>query len=151
MKNWLDADHAQALLARLEKLAASNKPRWGTFSAHQAICHLAEPVRIALGEKQAAQLASPLARPGLAQFVTWIAPWPKSAPTVPEFLPGKGMTSPTEFERDLQTLVSLLHRFSVWPANHNYAPSPVFGRLSNRAWGRLMWRHMDHHLRQFGA
>jgi hypothetical protein len=36
---------------------------------------------------------------------------------------------------------------SVW----NAAPEhPAFGRLSGRAWGALVYRHMDHHLRQFG-
>jgi len=27
----------------------------------------------------------------------------------------------------------------------------VFGRLSAKQWGVLMYRHVDHHLRQFGV
>ena len=28
---------------------------------------------------------------------------------------------------------------------------PAFGRLARRAWGVLAYRHLDHHLRQFGV
>ncbi len=56
----------------------------------------------------------------------------------------------TEFEPDKQALLAVLGRFSETPRRAVLAPSPVFGPLSRRGWGRLMWRHVDHHLRQFG-
>lgn len=71
-------------------------------------------------------------------------------PTTPEFLPGTGMTKSTEFQQDKQTLVDTLQRLSDVSPQRVLAPSPVFGQLSRRGWGRLMWRHLDHHLRQFG-
>jgi len=27
----------------------------------------------------------------------------------------------------------------------------LLGRLKGEEWGRMMWKHLDHHLRQFGA
>ncbi|MDZ4803510.1 MAG: DUF1569 domain-containing protein [Candidatus Eisenbacteria bacterium] len=30
-------------------------------------------------------------------------------------------------------------------------PNPIFGNLSVDEWGKLSWKHLDHHLRQFGA
>jgi hypothetical protein len=27
----------------------------------------------------------------------------------------------------------------------------VFGRISGRSWGALQYKHLDHHLRQFGV
>ena len=88
--------------------------------------------------------------PGIAHFVVWLMPWPKRAPTAPAFLPDGGMTKSTDFQQDKQTLVDALRRLSDVSTQRVLAPSPVFGQLSRRAWGRLMWRHVDHHLRQFG-
>ena len=151
MKNWFNPPDATAAVDRLERLSPSAKAQWGRFTAHDALCHLADPLRVALGEKDAKRLASPVGLPVIAQLVVWVLPWPKGAPTAPEYLPGKGMTNPTEFDRDKQTLLGLLQRFSEYPADQDFPPNPVFGRLTRQGWGRLMWRHVDHHLRQFGA
>jgi len=31
------------------------------------------------------------------------------------------------------------------------SPRCFFGKLSGKEWGELMYKHIDHHLRQFGA
>jgi Protein of unknown function (DUF1569) len=95
-------------------------------------------------------MRGPLALPGIAHAVVWIMPWPKGAPTTPRFLPGTGMTPSSAFEADKQALLAVLRRFGETSPDRAFAPNPVFGRLSRRGWGRLMWRHLDHHLRQFG-
>jgi hypothetical protein len=28
---------------------------------------------------------------------------------------------------------------------------PMFGKMTADQWGRSMWKHLDHHLRQFGV
>ena len=150
LANWFDAHDSADLLRRLDGLTLSARPRWGTFSPADRVCHLTDPVRVALGEKQAKPLGGLLSTPGMAHFVVWLMPWPKGAATTPEFLPGTGMTKSTEFQQDKQTLVDALRRLSDVSPQHVLAPSPVFGQLSRRGWGRLMWRHVDHHLRQFG-
>jgi hypothetical protein len=150
MKNWLNPSDAAELLLRLDGLNAAARPRWGRFTAGELLCHLADPVRLALGDKQAKRVPGPLGLPGVAQAVVWILPWPKGAPTATEFLPGGGMTHTTTFEEDKQALLAVLRRFGETPSARAFAPHPVFGRLSRRGWGRLMWRHVDHHLRQFG-
>ncbi len=61
------------------------------------------------------------------------------------------MPPPAEFERDKQALLLTIHRFANYPENKSFQASPVFGPLSRHTWGRLMWRHLDHHLRQFGV
>src|SRR5262245_47333563 len=125
--NWFNADDAAALRRRLEGLKSDGKPLWGSFSAAAVVCHLADPVRVALGEKPAKQLRGPLGLPGISHAVVWVMPWPKGAPTAPEFLPGNGMTRPTEFEHDKRVLLDVLRRLSDVPAGAKLSPSPVFG------------------------
>lgn len=151
MKNWLNPNDRAALIGRLNTLTPNHTGKWGTLTAPQVLCHLAEPIRVALGDRKIDRIKSPFGAPGLATLVVWVLPWPKSAPTSPAFEPGKGMTAPTEFQKDKETLLALLQRIVDVSSDGELSPSPVFGNLSKRAWGRLIWRHIDHHLRQFGV
>ena len=56
-----------------------------------------------------------------------------------------------DFEADRRTLLGLIQRFTDYPTTADFAANPVFGPLSRRGWGRQAWRHIDHHLRQFGV
>jgi hypothetical protein len=150
MKTWFDPRDRAAILQRVERLTADRVPRWGRMNAQEAICHLADLVRVALNEKRCEPLGLPLSWPVISTFIVWIMPWPKGVDTAPELRPGLGMTSPTEFDRDRRELVALLQRFSDHPVDRAFGPSPAFGPMGRASWGRFMWRHLDHHLRQFG-
>ncbi len=89
-------------------------------------------------------------------IVKWIAlyvplTWPPGIPTSPEINQDLEGTCPADFAADVAQLEALLelitaHRRSVeWPRH------PIFGRMSEAAWLRWGYLHMDHHLRQFGA
>jgi hypothetical protein len=54
-----------------------------------------------------------------------------------------------EFESDRRELESLIEQFAQRTAA-SLQPHPIFGRLTDSEWQRWGYRHMDHHLRQFG-
>ena len=154
MKNLLDGACRQSLLDRLERLSPDAAARWGRMNVGQMVCHLADPMRIALGEMKAADRSSLLRRTVLRWMVLAGVPAPKGkVKTFPEIDQGAGGgTAPTEFASDVQALRDAIDRFVARAAaGGTFAPSPAFGRLSPRAYGRLMAIHLDHHLRQFGA
>lgn len=148
MKNLLNIHNRESLIARIQLLSPEAPRRWGTMSAIQVVPHLTDPLRVAIGDRKAEPANGLFCKPLVSTFIVWWMPWPKGAPTADKFIQGKKGTPPAEFERDKQALLLAIHRF----ANHSepFQPSPVFGPLSRRAWGRLMYRHIDHHLRQFG-
>jgi hypothetical protein len=45
----------------------------------------------------------------------------------------------------------LLQRLNEFFSARQYSPHPFFGNLNNKDWGRLAWKHFNHHLLQFGA
>jgi len=54
----------------------------------------------------------------------------------------------TERER----LRGLIERFTAaGPAGGTMHPHSFFGRLTPEEWATLMYKHLDHHLRQFGV
>ena len=51
-----------------------------------------------------------------------------------------------------ERLVALLSRFAEGgPQAAGKATHPSFGNLKGDEWGILVYRHLDHHLQQFGA
>jgi hypothetical protein len=149
MKNLLNYPDREAILVRLQSLSLENHRKWGNLTIQQILPHLTDPLRVALHEKLGAPQKTMLYNTLLGKVMRNFVPWPKGVPTDPGFLPGTGMTDPTEFEQDKQTLILTIHRFANF--DRPTSDSPVFGRMDHHDWGRLMWRHLDHHLRQFSA
>jgi hypothetical protein len=83
----------------------------------------------------------------IKQLILHVVPFPKGAPTAPELLVGDA--PPADAIRS--ELMSLTERIGAGPSAGDGPVHPLFGRLSFREWGVATYKHMDHHLRQFGA
>ncbi len=134
--------------ARLVALTPEHEPRWGRMNARQMLVHVAQQLRMALGELQPKPVpAGALGRWPMKQLVIYVLPWPKGVRTAPELL----VCDPQEWSRDRESLEELIRRMSQSGPETVFAPHPAFGKLSGRAWGVLSYRHLDHHFRQFGV
>jgi hypothetical protein len=122
------------------------------MSAHQMVCHLSDSFRMGTGQMRVSHATGPLQR----TFLKWVVlyfpvPWPAGILTRPEIDQELGGTKPLDFPADVAQLEALVElvtaetRSLVWPLH------PIFGRMSDAAWLRWGYLHMDHHLRQFGA
>jgi LPS sulfotransferase NodH len=62
------------------------------------------------------------------------------------------VTDERDLEAERRRLLDLVERFAAaGPAGCTTHPHSFFGRLTPREWAVLMYKHLDHHLRQFGA
>jgi len=134
---------------RILRLQPDASAKWGRMNAPQMICHLNDSFRAATGEKYVSPAGSLFYR----TLVKWIAvrtpiKWPPGVPTRPEIEQGRGGTPPSDWERDRADLLAVMDAFAE---RRTFAPHPMFGKMSRRDW--LVWgyRHVDHHLRQFGV
>ena len=75
--------------------------------------------------------------------------WPHGVRTRRDVDQERGGTPPAEFATDVATLVSACNRFAAGEGMR--ATHFLFGPLSAEEWGRWGYKHMDHHLRQFGV
>jgi hypothetical protein len=142
----MKADDLKSLLDRLERLRADAKPAWGRMDAPRMLCHLADSMRVALGELPAVPHHSWLSRT-LGKFVvvhTGFEAPPGKVQTAPEML----TSSPAIWQADLDACKQLAARVGLGAAT---AEHPTFGRLAPEEWGKLCWKHMNHHFRQFGV
>lgn len=149
MKSIADPLELDSLVRRLGALRPETQRRFGTLTAGEMLCHLADSAR------------SVLARPGAGdgrprRLARWIGlysslPWPKGAKTAPGVDPRIAGTRPTDFEQDRLRAIEGLRQLSTAPAEAFPRSHAVFGRMRHQDWRCWAYRHTDHHLRQFGA
>src|SRR4029453_1181393 len=139
------------LLARLKTVREDSRSRWGVMTAHQMVCHLGDAFLMMIGERRASDATGLLERP-LVKWIALYAPvrWPAGILTRPELDQTVGGTKPEKFPVDVSRVELLMQR-AASPADCETGLHPIFGRLSEAAWMRWAYLHMDHHLRQFGA
>lgn len=137
------------LLARLDALRPDAQRRWGKMSCAQMLAHCQQPLRVALGELPLKRSLIGLLFGRMAKKKLLApAPWKPGMPTAPEFV----IRDERDFAREHAALRVLVQRFGEGgPAALTTAPHPFFGPLSADEWQGLQWRHLDHHLRQFGG
>lgn len=151
MKTMARPEDKAEIVRRLKSLRPDSSRRWGRMSPHQMVCHLSDAFRLVTLEKT----ASPATGFAQSTVIKWIAlyvpfPWPPGYPTRPEMDQEIGGTPPGAFYSDLAQLESLIERVTTAPKDYGWPAHPVFGGMSESAWMRWAYLHVDHHLRQFG-
>ena len=140
------------ILHRLRKVGPDSAPRWGRMSAHQMVCHLSDCFRVGMGEKAVSHATGVVQQTMLKWIVLYLPlPWPAGIPTRPEIDQKLGGTTPVDFAADVAQLEALVDVITAQPRPFDWQLHPIFGSLSDAAWLRWGYLHMDHHLRQFGA
>ncbi|HMG14474.1 MAG TPA: DUF1569 domain-containing protein, partial [Saprospiraceae bacterium] len=114
----------------------------------QMLTHCEAPLKVAFGElKLKRGLMGVLFGKMVKKKLTNDLPFEKNMPTDKAFI----VKHDPEFESAKNNLISLVKRFSdKGPSALISEPHPFFGKLTTEEWDKLQWKHLDHHLRQFG-
>lgn len=153
MKHLFESDCYTELSGRIGRLHAETPARWGRMNASMMVCHCADPLREALGLRPTKDMSGTFSR-SIAKWISFyiLRKWPEGQlPTSPEYDQSKQGTSPTDFEKDKAQLLKLMENVYLQPAWYRYHPHPYFGKLTRKELGILIYKHLDHHLRQFGV
>ncbi len=143
---WNDRDR-QTLDARLARLTPDARGQWGGFDAPRMLCHVTDALRSATGDVTCTPTASPLRYPIINSLVMFYLPWPKSAPTAPELLARK----PEAWDKEVARFRAAMDALAKRPKDGAWPAHAAFGKLTGAQWGRLLYRHTDHHFTQFGV
>ena len=112
------------------------------------LAHLNDSYRMCTRRAEVKSKNLPLRYPPIKQLVIYVRHFPKARPTAPELLARcDGAILDDERRRD-ETMIAKLA--TVKPSDP-VPEHPAFGVLTHKAYGVLMARHTDHHLRQFGV
>jgi hypothetical protein len=150
MKNLFDPARATELRERIERLRPDSPRVWGKMTAPQAMAHCAVALEWAVGDTVAPRMMIGRVIGGVVKrlAVRDDDPMKRNAPTAPDLR----IVDERELATEQARLTRLIDRFSAGgPAGCTTHPHAFFGRMTPAEWAVLMYKHVDHHLRQFGA
>jgi len=150
MKNIYDPAMMLEVKERLARLTPESPRQWGKMDAAQAVAHCATSMEWAVGDKKPPRMfvgrvlgviVKPLA-------LKDDAPMRRNSPTSPDLV----IADARDLARERERLCGLIDRFAAaGPAGRTRHPHSFFGRMKPEEWAVLMYKHLDHHLRQFGV
>jgi hypothetical protein len=150
MQNLFDAATAEGVKKRIAQLKPDTPRVWGTMGPAQMAAHCSLALEMAVGDQKPPRMfIGRILGPVLKRMALGNAePMRRNTPTSKDLL--------VKGDRDLQTertrLVGLIDRFRLGgPAGCTAHPHTFFGPLTPQEWANLMYKHADHHLRQFGV
>jgi hypothetical protein len=146
MKTVWQPSVREELKSRLAKLDEHQTPGWGKMTAGRMVVHIADTFRTSIGELTIKPNALPFRYLPIKQlFIYWL-PFAKNLPTAPELI----ARHPGEWTADVRELAGLVDRFATRDRAGAWPDHTLFGSMTGDDWGVLMYRHTDHHFRQFG-
>lgn len=148
--NFLTPTDNAILISRIRALRPDSPRQWGKMTAPLMLVHCADQLRVSRGDKAVASVRIPGFLKPLVKWllVTRLKEFKPGMRTMKELDSETGMTAPTTFEADRAALLALLEPTLYRPEGINH---PVFGHLTAQEFGEVTWKHLDHHLRQFGV
>lgn len=150
MPNLFEPATRQTIMERLSRLTPGAARHWGKMEPAQMLAHCTAAMQVATGELPRKQpflfkLIAPFAR---SSFLSEHKPFGKNSPTDPAFV----VSDSRDFEREKARLTATVERFSEsGPGEAGKHEHSFLGRITGEQWGVVMYKHLDHHLRQFGA
>jgi Protein of unknown function (DUF1569) len=150
MKNMFDAATVNEVKVRLALLRPESARQWGKMNAAQAMAHCVAGMELATGERRPprvfiGRVLGPLIKPIAFKEHQ---PMRRNSPTVP----GLVITDERDLEMERQQLSAIIDRFvAAGSAGCSTHPHSFFGKLTPEEWSAWMYKHLDHHLRQFGV
>jgi hypothetical protein len=149
MKSLWNAADAAEIRNRIQKLSPSAKRQWGTMSVSQMQRHMVIAFQAATGEMTLkSDPLQVLASLGIMRkiIIEWM-PWPKSLPTAKDFI----VSSDPDFDATHAAFTKVFEEFVSKNSSSAFGSHPLFGKMPYQQWGQLMYKHTDHHLKQFGV
>ncbi len=134
------------IIERINKLTPQTQGLWGKMNVAQMLTHCQLPIGVAFGtHKLHGNFILKLIGPLFKSVLYNDKPYKQSLPTDKSFV----ITQEKDFEKEKKNLLEKIEQFTE--ANMTDAKHPVFGKLTKEQWSKATWKHLDHHLRQFGV
>jgi Protein of unknown function (DUF1569) len=150
MKSLFESETNQNILNRIEKLNENSQPNWGKMNVGQMLKHCQLPIEIALGKREMKTKVGLLKKMIFKFFKPMMYNdklWKRNVGTAKEFV----ITEVQVFETEKNNIVNLINEFVAKKDNTNWPKHPIFGYFTTEQRGKMQYKHLEHHLTQFGV
>jgi len=149
MKNLFQQETVDELIARIDALQPATQRQWGKMDVAQMMAHCSAALDMASGRLNPPRiLIGRVLGPFVKPIYTNERPLSRNSPTDPKLI----VSDQRDFLSEQARLKLCVRQFhDGGEAQCTRHPHPFFGPLAPADWSRGMYKHPDHHLRQFGA
>lgn len=151
MKNIFDASVANEIINRINQLSIELQPRWGKMSVDQMLAHCNVTYEYVFEEgkyKKPSGFKRFLLKAFVKKIVVSEKPYKKNSPTAPDFK----ISNKKNFEVEKERLVGFINKCVEKGEKYfDGKESHSFGKLTLNEWNNMFYKHLDHHLSQFGV
>ncbi|HEV7780172.1 MAG TPA: DUF1569 domain-containing protein [Chitinophagaceae bacterium] len=146
LKNLFEPAVKEEIITRINSLRPATQRKWGKMDVAQMLAHLQAPLGVPLGKHQLKgntffRLFAPLIKKQLYND----KPFRRNLPTDKTFK----IADQRDFEKEKQQLIALINCFAEETITNDV--HPLFGKMTLQQWSNSNWKHLDHHLQQFGV
>ena len=138
------------LIERIQKLDAESQPQWGKMNVGQMLSHCCVPYQQILGEDTTTPnfFVRTILKIFLKKSMTNEVPYKQNLPTGPNYI----RNTNHDFEEEKARLIDYIQQIEkMGPENLSKIPSKFLGKLTAQEWSNQLYKHLDHHLQQFGV
>ena len=149
MKSLLEETAHREIHARIDKLHAEQMPGWGKMAVAQMLKHCQFPLETAM-KTETLKPVNPLKKLLFRSFKKSMYDdklWKHGLPTPRGFR----VEDKRDFGYEKKQLLRLVDDFHALKTKDEWPEHPAFGSFTKEQWGQMQYKHLDHHLRQFGV
>lgn len=149
MKNLFEPETLEELKQRLAQLRPESERQWGRMNAAQMLAHCSEWMEMAAGRKSPprsliGRVFGRLAKSSVLNAEQIRRNMPSDKSLI--------VSEQRDFAVERQRLKVCMDRFTAGgPQECTKHPHSFFGPMTPLEWATLAYKHLDHHIRQFGA
>ncbi|UOQ86914.1 DUF1569 domain-containing protein [Gracilibacillus salinarum] len=149
MYTIFDRSHTETIIKRIDRLSEHSRPKWGKMNVAQMLAHCSAFQDIAIGNTSPPRGLLGIVVGRMAKPIFFNdKPLPVNMSTIPSLL----IADDKHFERERERLKQKILTFQQnGPEKCTSHPHPFFGKLTPEQWGKGIFKHLDHHLKQFGV
>lgn len=150
LPNIFKKEVSDQVFQRIISLKPNTTPIWGKMNVAQMLAHSSVMFELVYENKQ--PRLNPIVKFSLKTFVkktvTNEKPYKKNSQTVPAFV----INDERNLEAEKARLIEYINKTQkLGEANVDKKDSHSFGVLSKTEWNNIFYKHLDHHLTQFGV
>jgi hypothetical protein len=150
LPNIFTPEVSNQVISRINQLTANTTAKWGTMNVAQMLAHCNVTYEMVYENmhKKPNAIVKLIIKLLVKKAVVTEAAYKKNGQTAPQFL----IKGDKNFEVEKQRLINyIIKTQQLGEAHFDGKESHSFGVLNKTAWNNMFYKHLNHHLSQFGV
>ncbi len=150
MKNIFTKEVTAEVVARIDRLTSEMQPIWGKMSVAQMLAHCCVTYEMVYTDKHPRPNAFTrfMMKTLIKNIVTSEKPYVKNGRTAKQFV----ISDDKNFETEKKRLIDFITKTQqLGEQEFEGKESHSFGKLTTQEWNNMFYKHLNHHLTQFGV